>query len=136
MKSVETTITAARKYIEHHTACSAWGKGVSAYANDLLDTLAEYPEAIAYGTRLEDVEKVLLNGAENWDAYSWGGCALIYDQDIAKRLCSPSEYRKTGGGKKRPNIREQWLDVQARALYQAAQLVKDAIFSVLYCGGV
>jgi hypothetical protein len=69
----------------------------------------------------------LLNGAENWRAYSYGGCALIYDGDIAERLCAPSEYRKTREGERAPNSRESWLDVQARALGQAAALIASAL---------
>ncbi len=122
-------IDAARAYLEGRRNRGAWDKGVNDYAVDLLDTLTEYPEIIERGTR-SDVEKALLNGAESWSAYSWGGGALIYDQDIAKRLCSPSEYRKTDGGKRRrPNNQEQWLDTQARALHQAARLVCDTIIA-------
>ena len=65
----------------------------------------------------------LLNGAKDWSQYSWGGCSLIYDPDIASRLCCPSELKKTRNGERRPNSREEWLDVQARALYQAANRV-------------
>ena len=35
----------------------------------------------------KELEKILLNGAENWNQYSYGGCALIYDTDIAVTLC-------------------------------------------------
>jgi hypothetical protein len=61
----------------------------------------------------------LLNGASNWDQYSWGGCSLICDRDIAIRLCTPSELKKTRNGERRPNDREMWLDTQTRALRQA-----------------
>lgn len=67
--------------------------------------------------------KALLNGADNWRQYSYGGCALIYDSDIAETLCSPSELKKVKGGDRQPNSRESWLDVQARALYQAERLI-------------
>lgn len=33
-------------------------------------------------------------GARNWQECSAGGCALIYDSDIAERLCSQSELKK------------------------------------------
>ena len=66
---------------------------------------------------------VLLNGAESWSQYSWGGCSLCYDGDIAKRLCTPSELKRTRSGECRPNSREEWLDTQARALIQAANLI-------------
>ena len=70
----------------------------------------------------------MLNGADNWRQYSEGGCALCYDGQIAERLCAPWELRKTDNGRKDPNPRESWIDVQSRALFQAAQLVLDAAF--------
>ena len=72
---------------------SAWGRGVQAYA---LELVGELDEALRDGTicpdDLADSKKVnaaLLNGADNWSMYSWGGSALIYDSDIAARLCCP-----------------------------------------------
>lgn len=129
MKANEIII-AARMHLESAKNRSAWNRGVNAYADDMLDDLLDwYPEIVENGTR-SDVEKALLNGADNWNQYSWGGCALIYDGDIAARLCSPSEYHKTNGGERRPNNREEWLDVQARALYQAARLVSSTIYKM------
>lgn len=96
-------------------ARSAWGKGVKDYAEEILDALDE--------DIVPTSEADLLNGADGWEAYSWGGCSLIYDGDIAARLCTPSELRRTNNGAWRPNPREDWLDVQARALFQAAQLI-------------
>jgi hypothetical protein len=97
-------------------ARSAWRKGVKAYALEMLESTEDGFAPVA-----------LLNGAENWRAYSYGGCALIYDADIAERLCSPSEYRKTRQGERAPNSRETWLDVQARACRQAATLIASAM---------
>lgn len=45
--------------------------------------------------------------------------------DIAKLLCTPSELKKTDYGRKLPNSTEDWLDVQARALYQAYMLIAN-----------
>ena len=109
--------------IQNMKARSAWDRGVKAYALELV-----------YGLEVEEIpderslKKILLNGAENWSRYSWGGSSFIYDCDIAKRLCTPSEYKKTKGGERRPNSREEWLDVQARALAQASD--KICIFSL------
>jgi len=61
----------------------------------------------------------LLNGATNWDSYCYGGFALIYDEDIAEALCTPSELKRTNSGRNDPNPRETWMDVQARAYFQA-----------------
>lgn len=103
----------------------AWHKGVLQYAIDIVEEveneLEEYDE---FNERL--LEKALLNGASNWHEYSYGGCALIYDKQIAERLCSPSELKKTDYGRKDPNSRDTWLDVQARALYQADALIIKA----------
>lgn len=116
-----------KKRVELHRAASAWGRGVKEYALDLLDRLEEGIERGWFSD--EDIlspnllRKELLNGADSWDEYSFSGCALIYDKDIAKRLCTPSELKKKKGGQLPPNEREEWLDVQARALYQAARLI-------------
>lgn len=97
-------------------ARSAWNKGVLDYVADLLENL---PDEVN-----EDVERCLLNGARNWWHYSHSGCSLCYDADIANRLCTASELKKTRNGMRQPNKNETWLDVQGRALYQAAQLIK------------
>lgn len=123
-------IETMRADIIAHTERSAWSKGVTEYALELLDSLAEgiecgyfYADDIAAPRVLE---KNLLNGAADWSAYSWGGCSLIYDSDIAERLCTPSELKKTRNGERKPSAREEWLDCQARALYQAARRVMSA----------
>lgn len=100
---------------------SAWDRGVTAYALEMLEGL-EVTELTA-----RTVERTLLNGAPTWHDYSWGGCALIYDRDIAERLCCPSELRRTRGGERRPNAAEEWLDTQARACFQAAQRIKRIV---------
>lgn len=113
--------------IESEKQRSAWDKGVTEYALELVEQLAEQIDG-GYFDELElgntkAVKIALLNGAADWSQYSWGGCYLIYDGDIAERLCCPSELKKTRNGERRPNSREEWLDVQARALYQAANRI-------------
>jgi len=103
---------------------SAWSAGVKEYAMELLEDVSA-DDLGAANTR-DKLERLLLNGAPSWKEYSWGGCSLIYDGDIARRLCAPWELRKTDNGRKNPNAREQWLDTQARALYQAFLLVLHA----------
>ena len=122
-----TTAKRIYKSIENEKQRSAWNKGVAVYALELVEQLQE---AIESGYFEEEnisapkmLKKALLNGAEDWNQYSWGGSALIYDTDIAERLCNPSELKRTKGGRLKPNSREQWLDTQARALYQACIMV-------------
>jgi hypothetical protein len=100
------------KAVQDTTPRSAWGRGVKTYALELVEEIeGEFAPA------------KLLNGAENWEHYSYGGNALIYDQDIAERLCSPSELKRKRGGELPPNSKENWLDCQTRALSQAARLI-------------
>ena len=103
-------------------AFSKWNKGVREYAIELVEEL-ETIEA----TTTKELENLLLNGASNWKEYSFGGCSLIYDGDIAERLATPTELKMTDNGRKQPNKTESWLDVQARALYQAFRMLNDVI---------
>ena len=101
--------------LNERTDRSAWDKAVTLYAYELVESLEveELPGDFA------EFKALMLNGASDWSQYSWGGSSLIYDCDIAERVCTPSELKKTKGGERRPNSREEWLDVQARALTQA-----------------
>lgn len=124
-----------RESIAAESQRSAWDKGVTLYALELLEELKASidggyinPEDM---TSPKLLEKALLNGASDWAQYSWGGCALIYDESIAERLCTPSELKKTKSGERRPNRNEEWLDVQSRALYQACNRVKRHVRKVL-----
>jgi hypothetical protein len=103
---------------------SAWNKGVTLYALELVEELGERAD---YEKRnpatAAECREWLLNGARDWSEYSYGGSALIYDGDIAERLCTPSELKKKHGGELDPNSRETWLDTQARALFQAGNRV-------------
>ncbi len=115
-----------KKRVESHRAASAWGRGVKEYALDLLDHVEQGIE----GNWFNDADilspnllrKELLNGAADWLEYSEGGCALVYDKDIAERLCTPSELKKKQGGRLQPNSRETF-ELQARALKQAASII-------------
>ena len=121
------TINELKQAIANEKPRSAWGRGVKGYAEGLAE---ELEEAIQGGYFAEDklidraaLKEQMLNGAKDWSQYSWGGSAWIYDADIAERLCSPSELKKTRNGERRPNSQEEWLDVQARALNQAASMI-------------
>ena len=113
------TIKELRSAIETKPARSAWGKAVKIYAYELIEEMDGNREF--YGNPAD--KKDLLNGASDWNQYSWGGCSLIYDADIAERVCSPSELKRTKNGERKPNASEEWLDVQARALYQASNMI-------------
>ena len=103
---------------------SAWGRGVQAAAVEIVeevDALEELP------TDYRELNSALLNGARDWSQYSWGGCSLVYDQEIAERYCTPSELKRNHHGARRPNSYEDWMDVQTRALRNAFDRVYYAI---------
>lgn len=128
----DTTADILRKaadIIEARKDRSAWDRGVNDYALELLDNLAELTQDDL--SNLAIIRAALLNGASDWQQYSYGGCALIYDSDIAERLCTPSELKRCRGGAWNPSSRENWLDVQARALRRAGFRVEAAIKAVI-----
>ena len=118
---MENTYTVElEKLVKELPATSAWKRGVKDYAYELLDTLEDMAQ---YHGRLpkneSELKEWLLNGARDWAEYSRVGNALVYDSQIAERLCTPSELKKKDDGRLAPNSNESWLDVQTRALYQA-----------------
>lgn len=119
-----------RETIENKPTRNAWGRGVKVYALELLESLEEGIEGGYIDPEDLDspvlLKKALLNGAADWRQYSAGGRSLCYDCQIAARLCTPSVLKRKLGGDLQPNSREAWLDVQARALYQAARWIINA----------
>lgn len=109
---------------------SRWSKATTEDAIALISStgMEELP------TDFDELKSLLLNGAGSWDAYSRGGCALVYNGDIAERYCTPSELKKCDGGNRRPNRFEEWLDVQTRALYQAFYKARSAVREVKRVG--
>ena len=115
--------------ISESKARSAWARGVRQYASELIeeadsDLGLNFDEFVAMDRAQR--KKRLLNGAQSWFEYSEGGCSLVYDSDVAERLCSPSELKRLtlkDGLKDAPNPRENWLQCQARALHQAMCLI-------------
>ena len=105
---------------------SAWNKGVKEYAYMLLDNIFSHSDYKSI-TNCKSLHEELVDGKKNWHQFSWEGYALAYDEDIAKTLCSPSELKKCKNGMLRPNKKEQWLDVQARALFQAERIIMECV---------
>ena len=124
-KGLEMNITVTKEQLlaavsAHKCGRSAWRRGVNTYAVELVESLDDSADL----SNEVMLSKSLLNGASSWAQYSEGGCALIYDSEIAERLCSPSDLKRCKGGERRPNARENWLEVQARALWQAHKVIE------------
>ena len=111
------------KKLENQKPRSKWDKGVVNYSIMILEKIQDDHDHINGDISFRELETLLLNGAESWVKYSWGGNALINNEDIARMLSTPTELKRTCNGKKRPNRREEWLDTQARALFQAVNKI-------------
>ena len=113
---MQRRIADIKKDISAHSARSAWDKGVKGYAVELFDDYLDRLHITDDSVRIGKVaEADLLNGAQNWEQYSYGG-------DICERLCTESQKKKARDGEL-PLMGEDWLTVQARALRQAARIV-------------
>lgn len=128
-KAQEMRLDAIRKSIDARKCRSAWDRGVNLYASELLDKITEEVDLYEEddGEMPEISQEWMMNGAADWRQYSYGGLSLCYNQDIAERLCTPSELKRTRGGLRQPNSRENWLDVQARALHQATCIIMEEL---------
>ena len=113
--------------IEQTPARSAWKQGVREYAAELFDYYTKESKSLDDNDVLTEVitEEDLLNGAQDWNQYSWHGCSLIYDEDICKRLSTKREYERKHKGELPPGKGAEWLDLQALALMQASKLVRQ-----------
>lgn len=130
----EYQVAHIREIVENAKCRSAWDKGVKLYALDILNDYSIMLDGATAGgyAAPKFIESVLLMGAENWLAYSEGGCSLVYSADIAQRLCNPSELkRKTSrdGGMLAPHRNETWIQTQGRALNQAWRFLQKAASS-------
>lgn len=103
-----------------------WNKATAYYAYFLLDSYieickwhADQNEAIP-ALSLD----IVLNGASGWHQYSYGGCAQVYDGDIAKVVFIPAQFAKWEQGRK--VTAEPLLDIQARALAAGWRVLKSA----------
>ena len=108
----------------------AWTFGVHCYAVDMFSEyigrmgLDIWDESAGIG---KITEEDLLDGAKDWLQYSRDGNSLVYNKDICCRLCNRRDQERTQDGKLPPDDHEDWLDFQAGALQQAAQIVIKAV---------
>ena len=107
--------------INEQKARSAWARAVVLYAFEIVEAV-DWLEEFDF-SNFKQMTSELLNGSEDWERYSWGGNSLIYDEDIAERICTPSVLKRYNGGNKPPRPNKDWLDLQAVALKHAASLI-------------
>ena len=105
-----------------------WRKAVLEDAYRLIEQFDEEGfEELANAGNFQELRKILLGGARDEKQWSESGFGLIYNEYIAKHYCTPSELKKVAGGRRQPNSRETWIDVQARAIFQAIRAIAKLI---------
>ena len=132
MKATANNIQAVVNEVNNTKTRSAWGKGVKAYAFHILAQFEDWCRFNeAEGLECPELdERTALNGAQDWSAWAYGGCGLVYNAYIAERLCTPSELRKLQyktGAMKQPAPCTNWLDIEARAACQAWRMIAEAV---------
>lgn len=126
-KTILVALTYAQK-----KARSTWSKGVYDYAIDTVekcDWLENITNAKAVFNHCDAVNMDIHKLAHD---LSFGGCYEIYDDCIARLLCTPSEKKRFFDNKGhwrggQPNKNECWLDVQTRAIIQAYYIIDEII---------
>ena len=111
-------------------ARSAWGRGVQAAAVEIVESVDYIDELPA---SYKPFERALLGGARDWSQYSWGGCSLCCNVEIAERYMTPSglkRYMAPGHEASEGFGGEQLLDMQARALRAACRRAYRAAASI------
>ena len=121
----------ALDHVDSLDLSSAWGKGVRRYSHELFGNLFYWTTQGHYLNGVEEAHEKAMQGASTWEEYSRSGLSLESGEEIAERLCTPVELRKCKGGARRPNLREDWMDVQARALFQAWEMLKEALLKTI-----
>lgn len=129
MKATKANIEAVVNEVNNVKTRSAWGRGVQAYALDILASFDDWRKwNEENGESVPELdERTALNGAKDWSVWAYGGCGLVYNAYIAERLCTPSELKKLHGGAKVPAGAETWCDIEARAAFQAWRMIAEAV---------
>lgn len=99
------------------TERSCWSRGVASLIRDYAENvLGDHDGEIISAI---DFYKLWNRGADSLRDAVYGGSFDIWNYDIAKRLCTPSDLKKSNEGMRSPNKRQEWIDVELIAVQQA-----------------
>ena len=151
MKKVSINLNWLVSQLSKEKVRSCWDRAVQSDAIDMIErvksdcghvvngvfsgTVSEFLAAVVnhvgiINSKIETVYSCMPYIKES----SHGGNWWIYNDDIAAHYCTPSELKrvthKDGTIRDHANSREDWLDVQARAHYQALIRIMRDVFAV------
>ena len=118
------TVASIRKELENLPVTNHWAKGVKTYAIDMFEEIIDSGELVFVRNIKEED---LLDGAKNWTEYSWHGRVTCYDH-IIRKILDPND----SGEQARSTDGKAWLDVQAEALAQVAQILLHIVNEECY----
>lgn len=106
---------------EQKHARGIYQKAICQYALELCENIADdhttTAEELEHLESITNLKERALNGASDWNNYSWCGCSLCYNYDILNRLFCPSLVKKYANS---DSVRgRHLLDYQAKALAKA-----------------
>lgn len=105
----------------------AWESGVRKYIKEILAKAIELSGGkISTIKSVQDFRKFLLCNMRDARQYSKSGLSLTASDDIELRLCTLSELQKCIKGYGEPSSKEDWFEVQTRAIQQAIELLVEA----------
>lgn len=124
-----TDISKIKTWIENESYRSKWEQAVRDYALEMISQ-CDKTDITSYKQIPNHCNAASMTDYAIARDLSKGGCFEIYDADIAKRLCTPSQLKRVTrkDGTVRDLPRGSWIDVQTRAVYQAILLIKHAYF--------
>lgn len=102
-----------------------WSRGVVSLIRDYAKEVLQEHDGETVSNK--ELFKLWSCGAETLKDAVYGGCFDIWNYDIAKRLCTPSEFKRSKEGMRNPNRCETWLDVEYRAIYRAVCLTYNIL---------
>lgn len=102
-----------------------WNRGVASLIRDYAEKVLKEHDGETVSNK--ELFNLWSCGAEALRNAVYDGCFDIWNYDIAKRLCTPSELKKSNEGMRSPNRCETWLDVEYRAVYQAVYLAYNIL---------
>lgn len=122
------TVIELRDELYATPAETVWRSGVRSYAVELFTDVAEARGLNIFDdVTVEITETELLNGADNWLHFSKGGCALVFNEDICRRLYGNKTHEKFFKSKNTSQNQPDWIELQAKALESAAKLVMKTV---------
>lgn len=89
----------------------------------ILSLIRKAGENVGFIPIKEKLEKLFLNGADNWTHYSWSGCGRCYYYDIKEHYLPPSVAKRVTRQYKGQDL----LDYQAAMLMRSAMRARSAL---------